>query len=215
MERKSVDVRSNPATRSNPRGEARRKALAEVAERVFLTRGFTEATMQMIAQQARASKETLYRHFTSKEMLFSEIMREKALQIFGPSGAPDLDEAPAEALYRIGVKLLETLVRPESLALLRVVIAESPRAPELGRLFWSQGPMHVQEQLTAYLSRLTDKGILACEDPALGCRLFLGSVIASHHTIALIAGPESVPSCEAIARHVREAVAVFLSRYGR
>ena len=58
-----------------PRGEKRREEIAEVAERVFLELGFNETTMQIVASRAGASKETLYRHFGSKEGLFSEVVR--------------------------------------------------------------------------------------------------------------------------------------------
>jgi AcrR family transcriptional regulator len=185
--------------------------LADVAERVFLKHGFSDTTMQMIAREARASKETLYRHFVCKETLFSEIMRNRAMRIFGASGGGETDAPPEDLLFRVGHNLLQTMIRPDSLALFRAVIAESPRAPELGRLFWSQGPTHVQEQLTAYLAALTSRGILACGDPALACRLFLGAVIADHHALALITGNSADE--EAIQMHVRQAVAMFLARY--
>src|ERR1700685_4605474 len=74
-------------TRKVPRGERRREELIDVAEKIFLERGFPETTMQMIAEAAGASKETLYRHFESKEFLFAEIVSRKARLISGPDGA--------------------------------------------------------------------------------------------------------------------------------
>jgi TetR/AcrR family transcriptional regulator, mexJK operon transcriptional repressor len=44
-----------------PRGRTRREEIVAIAERVFLECGFTETTMQLIADRAGASKETLYR----------------------------------------------------------------------------------------------------------------------------------------------------------
>ena len=69
------------AARRVPRGEKRREEIAAVAERVFLRGGFTETTMQIIAQDAGASKETLYRHFGNKEELFSEVIRGRSARI--------------------------------------------------------------------------------------------------------------------------------------
>ena len=65
-------------TRRIPRGEKRRDEIAAVAERVFLELGFNDTTMQIVASRAGASKETLYRHFGSKEGLFSEVVRARA-----------------------------------------------------------------------------------------------------------------------------------------
>ncbi len=63
------------------RGETRRCEVAAVAQRIFLERGYSQTTMQAIAEEAGASKETLYRHFGSKEGLFAEIVSEKSAQI--------------------------------------------------------------------------------------------------------------------------------------
>jgi TetR/AcrR family transcriptional regulator, mexJK operon transcriptional repressor len=199
--------------RLNPRGEVRKQELAEIAERVFLRNGFADTTMQMIAKEARASKETLYRYFVCKESLFSEIVRHRAARILGPDGAIDRDAPPAEALFRFGYSLLRALIKPEGVALYRVVIAETPRAPELGRVFWSEGPRHVQEQLTNYLAAAIDKGELTCKDPVLACRLFLGAVAANHQAMALTASPFTPPSEDQAQDHVREAVAMFMARY--
>jgi len=73
--------------------------LAAIAEHVFLARGFVDTTMQMIASQAGGSKETLYRHFRSKEALFAEVVGRRAAQISGPETALARDEAPEVALF--------------------------------------------------------------------------------------------------------------------
>jgi len=70
--------------RKVPRGDRRRLELIDVAEKMFLERGYAETTMQVIAEAAGASKETLYRHFESKELLFAEIVGRKAQMISGP-----------------------------------------------------------------------------------------------------------------------------------
>jgi len=73
-----------PAVRRVPRGRERREQLVRVAEEVFLVHGFADSTMQTIASRAGASKETLYRHFASKEALFAEVVGRRAAQISGP-----------------------------------------------------------------------------------------------------------------------------------
>lgn len=206
--------KTESAIRRTSRGEARKRELADVAERVFLKHGFGETTMQMIAMQAHASKETLYRHFASKEALFSTIIHDRATNLFGPSGALETDGSPADVLFRLGFNLLQTMARPDSLALYRVVVAETPRAPELGRLFYAQGPAHVQAQLVAYLAAATTGKKLYCPDPAAACRLFLGAVIANYHTLSLVAPPSKPASCASMRKHVREAVELFMARYG-
>lgn len=52
----------------------RRNDIIEAAERVFFTKGFTQATMDDVAKEAEFSKRTLYVYFNSKEQIYFEIM---------------------------------------------------------------------------------------------------------------------------------------------
>jgi TetR/AcrR family transcriptional regulator, mexJK operon transcriptional repressor len=195
------------------RGETRRCEVAEVAQRIFLERGYSQTTMQAIAEEAGASKETLYRHFGSKEGLFTEIVRAKSAQI-----ATRLDEeitlhaTPGEVLSHVGSSLLKTLSRGDVLSLYGWVVAETPRAPELGRIFYELGPAMVRAKLKDYLERATAQKVLCCENPALATKIFLGSILADIHLRALTLGMKDISDAE-IHEQVDAAVAMFLARY--
>src|ERR1700729_2381147 len=110
-----------------PRGEKRRMELAGVAERLFLKHGFAETTMQMIASEAGSSKETLYRHFASKEALFAELISARAAAIAGPQSALASDEAPEKALTELGMNLMHLVMKGESSSLFNIVVVEAHR----------------------------------------------------------------------------------------
>ncbi len=197
-----------------PRGEKRREEIAEVAERVFLELGFNETTMQIVASRAGASKETLYRHFGSKEGLFSEVVRARAARVYGGTeGQFRLQGAPNEVLMHLGFNLLRLLLNDDPICLFRIVVAEAPRTPELGRIFFEQGPAQVLQQLTRYLEGAARQGLLNCPDATLAAKLFLGAVVANRHIMMLVAPGWEPMSEETIRRHVEEAVALFLARY--
>src|SRR5579862_1442017 len=104
-------MRKTAVIRKVPRGERRRGELIDVAETMFLERGFADTTMQMIAEAAGASKETLYRHFQNKEQLFAEIVSRKARLISGPD-APMMRGGGVEiVLSELGVNLLRTILK--------------------------------------------------------------------------------------------------------
>ncbi|MGC2141171.1 MAG: TetR/AcrR family transcriptional regulator [Methylovirgula sp.] len=198
-----------------PRGEKRREEIAAVAERVFLELGFTETTMQIVASRAGASKETLYRHFGSKEGLFSEVVRARAKRVYrGTEGEFRLHGKPREVLMQLGFNLLRLLLNEDPICLFRIVVAELPRAPELGRIFFEQGPAQVLCQLTLYLERATQQGSLRCPDPALAAKLFLGAVVANRHIMLLVAPGFETITDDTIHHHVEAAVAMFLAKYG-
>jgi TetR/AcrR family transcriptional regulator, mexJK operon transcriptional repressor len=198
-----------------PRGEKRREEIAAVAERVFLELGFTETTMQIVASRAGASKETLYRHFGSKEGLFSEVVRARAQRVYrGTEGEFRLQGEPREVLMQLGFNLLRLLLNEDPICLFRIVVAELPRTPELGRIFFEQGPAQVLHQLTLYLERATRQGSLHCPDPTLAAKLFLGAVVGNRHIMLVVAPGFETITEEKIHHHVDAAVTMFLAKYG-
>ena len=206
--------RGDMAAHPIPRGEKRRREIAAIAERVFFETGFTDTTMQAIAARAGASKETLYRHFGSKEELFAEAVANRARCFLA-----DLDqrfERPgtvADVLRSLGLVILQTMMGNNAVALCRIVVAECPRNPDLGPVFMSAGPDRVRSRLTEYFAAATRRGDLACADPECAARIFLGAVLTSFHLSHLVLQDPPVLSPARARDHVEEVVAMFMDRY--
>ena len=160
------------AARRIPRGPRRREELVLVAEAVFLEHGFTESTMQLIASRAGASKETLYRHFANKETLFAEVISRRASLVSGPESALSREGPPRRVLFELGRGLLRLMTQGEAVPLLRLVIAESPKSPELGVILYENGPGLTLDRLADYLREATLRGELRCRRPTLAAKLF-------------------------------------------
>jgi TetR/AcrR family transcriptional regulator, mexJK operon transcriptional repressor len=196
-----------------PRGETRRMELAGVAERLFLKHGFAETTMQMIASEAGGSKETLYRHFASKQALFAELIGTRAAAIAGPQSAFARDDAPEKVLMGLGMSLMQLVSKRDAASLLSIVVAEAHRAPELAGIFYSRGPGATLQRLTGYLRSATRRRQLRCPDPQRAAKLFLGAVVAQHHLHGLIGQPAKPVTKAEMRKHVRAAVEMFLSHF--
>lgn len=200
--------------RKVPRGERRREELVDIAEQIFLEHGFADATMQMIAERAGASKETLYRHFAGKELLFAEIVSRKAAQISGPNAAIVRGGAPRLVLRELGSSLMTSILRSQNAALFRMLVTEEHRTGGLGELFYQRGPGLTVERLVEYLNGAVTRGELKCDDPMTAARLFLGAVVSHYHIFSLInAGPRKLTKAQ-IDRHLEAAVDMFMARYG-
>jgi TetR/AcrR family transcriptional repressor of mexJK operon len=187
--------------------------LAAVAERVFLKHGFSDATMQMIASEAGGSKETLYRHFASKEALFAELISARAATIAGPQTALARDEAPEKALTELGMNLMHLVMKGESSSLFNIVVVEAHRAPDLANIFYNQGPGATLKRLTDYLRSVTRRGELACPNPQQAAKLFLGAVISHYHLQCLMGKPSKTLTEADMRKHVKAAVEMFLSHF--
>lgn len=198
-----------------PRGEKRRDEIATVAEQIFLDLGFNDTTMQIVASRAGASKETLYRHFGSKEGLFSEVVRTRAARFFGHVEREiGQHNDPREVLKELGINMLNKLLNEDRLCLFRIVVYEVQRTPEVGRIFFEQGPNQLLKELSSYLEYATAQGMLNCIEPALQAKLFLGAVVANRHILELVAPDQEHLTEDMIRHHVEEAVNMFLAAYG-
>lgn len=60
----------------NGAGSARRAELLEIAAQLFATRGYSQTTVRDIADEAGILSGSLYHHFSSKETMLEEILRD-------------------------------------------------------------------------------------------------------------------------------------------
>ena len=189
------------------------RQIREAAARLFLAQGYGAVSMDAIAREAGVSKATIYAHFADKAELFADLVTEECARQW-----PDIAMLEAEpgdlreALLAVGTVYAELLVSPKGVQTFRMVVAESPRFPELGRAFYEGGPRVVRDKLAAYLSRAEAQGKLALGDARLAAQQFLAMLRCEHHLRALIG--EAAPPGE-IARVVAAATDTFLRAYRR
>jgi TetR/AcrR family transcriptional regulator, mexJK operon transcriptional repressor len=147
--------------------------------------------------------------------LFAEIVRRRSARITGgQNGELDMNGTPREVLGRLGRNLLEFLTLADSLAFCRIMVAEAVRAPELGRIFYAQGPAQIHHELVRYLGTAAERGELRCPEPEVAAKLFLGAIVANHQILGLVAPGFEPFKGKKMRAHVEEAVALFLARYG-
>jgi AcrR family transcriptional regulator len=122
--------------------EVRRAEVLDAALEVFAKVGFERATLQDVADRAGVTKGALYHYFDSKNQLFLELMRERlAVQIRASQAlvAAAGSSRPREALLR---EFLETmwanLQQPGMVELMRLMVTELPKFPEVGRAFFDE-----------------------------------------------------------------------------
>ncbi|RCU52451.1 TetR/AcrR family transcriptional regulator [Corallincola holothuriorum] len=102
----------------------------------FFVRGFEQANINRICQQASVSKRTLYRYFESKNVLFHVIL-EQELQ--NASRLPDYDYEPSQPLRDQLVAAtyneVQVLTQPSCLPFLRILMMELLSHPTEPNLF--------------------------------------------------------------------------------
>ena len=157
----------------------RRERIFDAAEIVLQQYGYSGASMDRIAQCSNMSKKTLYHMFASKQEMVELLLRDRLLL----SGMRDLellgDTVEDRLVY--GLEALSVAMMAEKrLSLIRVVIAEVSRNPEVSRFvreFFSSaaGPF----PLRVWLERLVEDGSLVIGDVEEASDMLFGSALAT------------------------------------
>ena len=197
-----------------PREEsAKRRQILDGARRVFLDDGFDGASMNEVARAAGVSKGTLYVYFASKEELFAALLRDEKRDQAEQLCRFDDDAVDLRStLHAFGVRFIELMLRPDSLAHLRTVMAVAPKFPEIGRAYYEAGPETGRRRITRYLDRQVAAGRLAIDDTPAASVLFFELLKAGILLEALLS-IEPRPGPAKIERHVEQAVSLFIKAH--
>ncbi|PCE25456.1 TetR family transcriptional regulator [Paraburkholderia acidicola] len=146
----------------------KRSAILDGAKTVFLRDGFGLATMDDVAAAAGVGKQTVYRHFKSKEALFvglvSAMCAQEGALLASAQGEPSADApegTPEVALRELGWSLARSLITTDNLRLYRAIVAEAERLPELGRVFYESGAKVVRAFAAKILRERFDESTAA------------------------------------------------------
>ncbi|TDD66213.1 TetR/AcrR family transcriptional regulator [Jiangella aurantiaca] len=199
------------------RSARKRRAILEAATRVFLAHGYAGTTIDQIAAEAAVSKPTVYKHFSDKQALFTEIVTRTVDEAAEPVHAEvanlrDTGDVAAD-LRDLARRQLSMVMRPRLLQLRRLVIGEAGRFPELGRLFAERGPARTMADLAAAFRALTERGLLAADDAELAAAHFNWLVMSVPLNRAMLTGDDTPPSAAELRRYADEGVRVFLAAY--
>jgi AcrR family transcriptional regulator len=157
--------------------DARREAILDVAQEVFLEEGFAAASMSTIAARLGGSKGTLYNYFKNKEDLFNAYVERRCVWQHDETFAVQLpDESPAQALHRLGSAYLLHVFTDLNLRNFRLIVAEAERSPEIGRTFYETGPMRGVELVAELMTSMAQAGDLDIDDPVMAAHQFVGLV---------------------------------------
>ncbi len=192
----------------------KQSAVIAAAERIFMQRGFHNASMDAIAREAGVSKQTIYNNFGNKEALFNAIAARRCLDMLSALLGADSARTDVEAtLHKFAATLLDQLLEPTALAFHRLIIAESARFPEVGEIYYRAGPERGNRLLADYFDEQCGLGHLYIDDTLLAARQFTGALIGSLRTKVLVLNRPIPP--KDIRKVVDYSVASFMCLHGK
>lgn len=199
------------------RSAQKRRAILDAATEVFLKSGYLGTNMDEIAALSGVSKQTVYKHFISKEALFVEIVS----SMTGTAGdtvhhvtpEPTTREQLDDYLVDYARRQITIVLTPRLMQLRRLVIGEVARFPELARVLYERGPMRAMTALAGVFERMAGQGLLTVGDPMVAASHFNWLVMSEALNRAMLLGDHAIPSEPELRRQAADGVRVFLLAY--
>lgn len=218
---------------------SRRDEILGAAYHVLVEQGFARLTMLAVARRARASKETVYAQFGSREKLFEALIAWRAdrmraaLPAAVEAAAADgiTTEAttaeattaettaggagtpPTAVLTAFARDLLSQMTAASTIAIYRLAIAEAERFPILGETLDHAGRLPVRTSLIAYLEAARSRGWFRFDNAEEVSGLFVTTVLGDW-PLRLLLGRAAPPDPATVDRRAAAAVALITRLYG-
>ena len=186
--------------------------IVEAAIAEFQENGYVAASMDRISQRSGTSKRTVYKYFESKEKLYSLLVERlsngisEALQF-----TYDRHKPIREQLYALAWAKGRLLMRPEIVAVTRIVISEALRNPEEAQQL--HGEIDSQRSFVDFFSAATEDGQLSIDNCERAVDEFLALLKARAFWPVMLGAPMlTEPEMEEI---ITASVEFFLRGYAR
>ncbi|CDN94931.1 TetR/AcrR family transcriptional regulator [Agrobacterium tumefaciens] len=201
-----MSERTNATARVGRPLKAEQNAAAEriidAATTLFATRGFAGTSMEQVASQCGAGKDTVYRRFPSKVALFEAVVEHAHARAV--ARLKDLPMVQGNALERLRTLMRELLhinMEPDLIALKRITFSEAVVFEKNGPI--PPQPDPIMNRLVDAVGAAQDAGVIAAGDVSL---------IASHLIHCLVALPTSSAMMGGAEFDTRQSVDLYFDR---
>jgi len=181
----------------------KRERILKAAQEIFQSNGFIGASMDKVAEKACVTKQTVYRYFSTKEVLFQAALEVQRLQAKNDFlDALNLEDAD-KALKAFATGFIRRHLSKEHLANIRLLVSEGPTVPEITRAFYAMGPKKTQACISQFLKKRFE-----IDDAEYEISVFLNTLLSMR--MPVLTGLHALPSQAEIRRHSEKTVELFL-----
>lgn len=179
-----------------------------------MEKGYAETSTLEIATRAKVSKRDLYAVCSDKSDLLHEAITERAKRMRLPLELPAATsrKALATTLIAFGAAILRGVCDAPVLAVYRLAIAESARAPEVAKLLDGSGRQANLATLVRTLAQAQSDGLVGPGDPGAMAIDFL-ALLWGELFMQLLLRVADPPPPKALERRAQQAMEKFLKLY--
>lgn len=199
--------------RGRPANEALGQTIVDAAGELFAELGFQATTLDMVAQRAKISKLSIYRHFANKEALFGASVASHCRQLAPTALFESVDGTAEDQLMAVGSSLLRTLLSSNVRNLEAMILTDKTNQKSLSKLFYEAGSAHITAQIETLLRQMHAKTVLNVPDPVQSARLFAALIKGSDLLIIARFDEARAKDGHEIKSYCRSAVALFVAAH--
>lgn len=158
-------------------GEERRRVIIDAALALFAQKGYRGTTTKEIAQAAGCSEATIFKHFMTKDELYSAILESKASieETVARAAQAAARKDDAAVFCAVG---REALLRTEAdPSLMRLLLFSALEGHELSHLFYESKVRRLHEFLSDYIAQRIADGAFRSMNPLIAARGFVGMIV--------------------------------------
>jgi AcrR family transcriptional regulator len=134
--------------------EERRGAILEAALSVFSDLGYTQATLNDVADRVGVTKGCLYHYFESKERLLLDLIQDRiGAAIIADQALASAEGSREERLREFVERLWQRFQQPGQIEVAILALTELPKIPEAGRLLHEEVVARSEQTLREVLHR--------------------------------------------------------------
>ncbi|MBL8148919.1 MAG: TetR/AcrR family transcriptional regulator [Blastocatellia bacterium] len=182
-DRSCTDTLSVARQRKRMSGEDRRRAILESAMSVFSIKGFNGATTKEIAKKVGVSEAIIFRHFPTKQDLYSATLNYKASeslkQLWSSCEEAMQRRDDERVFYTLAYEILEMYRKDPGL--LRLLYFCALEGHEMAKAFANTTGKTARDKLSRYIQERVDAKAFRNVDAANATRSFFG--VVSHRAI--------------------------------
>jgi AcrR family transcriptional regulator len=171
--------------------------------------------MESVARRAGVSTKTLYRLIPNKAALFEAIITDgidrfvSRIRLRACDGS-DVEGALRDALIAVGELILDGPV----IGLLRMVIGESDKFPEISDTFYNKAIKRTESTLANWLKAQDERGLISIDNASEAAGMLLG-MLAFQPQRAVMFGHAPAPSRKELERRAQAVAKLFLQGCAR
>ncbi|MGH7363167.1 MAG: TetR/AcrR family transcriptional regulator [Candidatus Methylomirabilales bacterium] len=155
----------------------RRQSIIQAALTLFSQKGFRGTTTREIAREAEVSEATIFKHFATKETLYSAIIDAKARaeEVLAAASQAATARDDAGVLTAVATTILSRVEKDP--AFMRLLLYSALEGHALSEMFFTTQVRRTHLFLADYIASRIREGAFRSVDPLLAARGFIGTVI--------------------------------------